>query len=492
MHPSMMEKPKKRRPGGPYAAKFNGVDQWLTAARPVGLNPLNNSYLFAVWYRPIVINDQLATLFSITSDGSELVTLDLWYYNRPQIVWQDAMASNLFSGLSSITLEPFDWALIVGYWDASVSEGGISIDGREFETQVSQPPNGQSVLGGNDITVGGMALGEGSFGQLLQGRLQDLVVCINPTASWATIRDRLWHNGAGIPYSALTTLEKTQFGLFEWWPLNEKSGNRVGVHNSTSLSAAGDPRIGSGHPKATSDAARLAVNLNGVSNYLSRARGTELDLSSKSCWIAGRTLKNANADPGELAVITTSGGTPYVMDVYVDGAERLFFNWSDGTDNPTARQGIIPPDFDANNWHFWIGFWDNDTKTIGLSLDGSDFDLDTDENYPDMPVGGDTLYIGTYPPSAAGGPACRQQDIAIGAPPALSMTELAPIIRDRLYNNGGPNVDYSDLTPQELTDWGLIEWWRLDEIDGNRAGAHGGLTLTAQGNPLPGSAKGYQ
>ncbi len=247
--PKVVVHPGSTTVGG-QAATFDGT-QHLRGERPGAVDTAIKSHLFAAWVRP---NSDAApqTLCCLTTDANELVTLDQ-FFDTPAFIWQNATATEIAFALASGPLTLGAWSLVIGYWDETAKEAGVSVNGGAFATSASSPAGSSSVAGGPLIGIGGMPSGptDADVIQPLDGRLQHVAICVEPTASWTAIRDRLWNSGAGIDLAELSSPEQASFGVAEWWRLDEPSSYRRGGVLGTVLHPVNGPGSTTGHVAST-------------------------------------------------------------------------------------------------------------------------------------------------------------------------------------------------------------------------------------------------
>jgi hypothetical protein len=142
--------------------------------------------------------------------------------------------------------------------------------------------------------------------------------------------------------------------------------------------------------------------------------------------------------------------------------------------NPVAG-GTIPA---ANtSWYHLLMYHDSVNDVVGIRVNGgTPVTVTTGGKTPlgstaEFRVGGREI----SPESHVDG---RIDSVAFGKSPPGGIASILSTLTSRLYN-GGSGLVYDDLSGDEKTAWGLVSWWNLDELSGNRNDSHGTNHLTS-------------
>lgn len=216
------------------AAQFTAANsEYLSIADNASLSTGDIDFWFGVW----AYLDSKGALRGIASKGvgSFASEWDLLYndsldrfafscFQSPAT--QAVAAANVLGSPSTET-----WYFLMVYHDSVNDEIGISVNGGNWTTAVL-------VGGPNDSTLA-FLLGAGSASMFHDGRLDSSGFGKSPIGGIAgikdAIRDSLYNSGRGKSYSALTTAEKTDWGLVSFWNLEEPSGTREDSHGTNDL-----------------------------------------------------------------------------------------------------------------------------------------------------------------------------------------------------------------------------------------------------------------
>lgn len=134
------------------------------------------------------------------------------------------------------------WYFVVGYHDAASNLVGISVNGGAFATAAYSA----GVFAGTGKFAVAAHTGNTS---LLDGRLSRLAFGKSPGAGIAslatTIRDALYNSGKGLLYAGLSSSQKTDWGLVEYWNADETTAasSLVGDHAANTISGTGSPTV---------------------------------------------------------------------------------------------------------------------------------------------------------------------------------------------------------------------------------------------------------
>jgi hypothetical protein len=107
---------------------------------------------------------------------------------------------------------------VLGYHDAAADQIGISIDGGAFVTAAT----GGAAPG--DVTANFLiGILQATTTNPLDGTAEKVFFGKSPTSTMTAIRDLLYNAGSPLPYAVLTTQQKTDLGLVNFYPLDDAS-----------------------------------------------------------------------------------------------------------------------------------------------------------------------------------------------------------------------------------------------------------------------------
>jgi len=226
------------------------------------------------------------------------------------------------------------------------------------------------------------------------------------------------------------------------------------------------------------------------SQFFEVADSTTLPQSTHSFWLAFSARKetaDANAFVGQWD--TTLTGQQWLC--YENGGSVRFI--MGGSTNVVVDSGLAP---DLNDFFNGFAYFDRAGGQLGVAVGNLPFTSTSVSSTFNVAQAGAPLRIGK---AVVNGPATwhldgRIDQVVMGINPASTVSlsgGLANTIRAAIQNGGPGLQDPSELTAQEITDYGLTNghWWKLREAstDATRADSQGTLNLTANNTPGTGT-----
>lgn len=161
-----------------------------------------------------------------------------------------------------------EWHFFLGWYDATANTVNCVIDNGMVGTPGSL--SGGAFVGTSDFRIGAHIGTGGVASEFWDGRIGPVAVGKTPVGGIAgvisDIQSRLYNSEDGLDYDALTSQEKTDWGLVAWWDLQEKGTARSDREGSNTLSDNNGVGVAVGKVQALAEDGNTVVKLDNIAN----------------------------------------------------------------------------------------------------------------------------------------------------------------------------------------------------------------------------------
>jgi hypothetical protein len=212
-----------------YVADFEaGNSEYFSAADASDLRATEN-FWFAGWVK----------VESLTGGGCivskhESPTTNLSYHLKYNSSGDVTFYASLDGTPLSFVTRTLSGALTAGTWVFlfATVDGLVMRLGKNGGT-FSSAPIAESINAGTGEFRFGRS--EGVTTEYLDGLARRWAFGYSPSVAESTIATDLYNSGNGLSYGAVTSTQKTNWGLAHWWEMDEVSGDRADSHGTTTL-----------------------------------------------------------------------------------------------------------------------------------------------------------------------------------------------------------------------------------------------------------------
>ena len=372
------------------------------------------------------------------------------------------------------------WQHLAVTWDASAAENGLAVylDGQRQATVVETKAPIAALLSGNTpLVLGTFDPDRASPGDSFRGAIAQLMLFRGAlsaqeiasihdmgrelSADGTTFAAQLAALGAmgahSTPVASALTTQRPNGGgtvtantagngLLAWWKLDETTG-------TTASDASGNGINGTlvNGPVWTTGKIGGALSFDGTDDYLSVPASATLDMGGKSFSVSAWFKTSVQqTDHIILEHSIWSAGDTYQLSV--SGATSLRFTWPSYWNQYGAVADIAGVTYADNQWHHFVGVFDNTNKIAQTYYDG---------------------VLKITKSGISSGPSSGINALYIGDRGAGSGNRFAGGIDDvRIYNYALSAADVAALTAAGNSNSPVVDmiaYWRLDETSGTTA-----------------------
>jgi hypothetical protein len=355
----------------------------------------------------------------------------------------------------------------------------VSVDGASFTTATYV---GTPAGGGGAFAIGARV---GVTDMYLTGRLDNVCFGKSVVGGFATItptaiRDALYSAGAGTTYAALSSTQKTNWGLISfwefdsgltvdshgtntltnngatitggkvvgstvdlktnsglvsWWDLDESVGNRYDAHGTNHLTSNNSVGVAAGivagNALTEGIPGKAASFASASSQSLSVTDNASVSVSDIDFWWAGWTNFTTS---GVLQTVFAKGISN------TNSTEYALYRWSDDKFYWHVSNNITSAEIGTgatvgSGWHFFMCWHDSVNNTLNVQVDnGTVYSTSYSSGSYD---GANTLYLGWD--TSGGGTRYLNgalDSVAFGKSPAAGIAPIASSLATSLYNSG--------------------------------------------------------
>jgi len=466
----------------PFAAAFNGTDQYLEIASNASLSPGDISFTFAAW----VYVDSGSTfedvILSKWTSSSNLREYSLTFNPSAadRFIWSVSRNGQvtITASYTVNTVNYNTWYFVTAWHDSVNNEIGIAVND---DTAVIATYDETVFQGGADFLIGAWKIT--SAANHWQGGISSVGYWRNRVLS-SDDRIALHNQGMALPYEDVPEFQK--LNLESFWNLDELSGTRFDSHGSNDLTDNGGVlRVKGPEP---------ALNTSFSSSSTEESSSTELlSLSTE----LGKSARFVSANSEYLSIASNPTLQPDINPmtisawVYLDSIETsygLVSKWNEPSDkqfsllynsstkkfsfrvsNDSSTTVVVEDTYvgaiKANTWYLVIGFYDKTDDFIGIHI--NDGVVNTAPHTGNFVNTSSQFEIGRV-----NGTAYLDGRISMVGYWGHALTES---LRNGLWN-GGYGYQRSELPSQYESS--LISYWDLKEASGTRYDSEGSNDLS--------------